>query len=369
MPAKELGVGIIGGGNFGLFAMQQFVQIGGVKLIAMAGAFREAALSMSQRFGIQHLGSIDELLARKDIDLVYISTPPFLHYSQSMAALDAGKHVICEKPLAIALTQAEEMIARAKEKNLLLVTNLMQRYNVFFDTVKKIIDQKPLGEMLHGYFENYAADEGLGPDHWFWDKNKSGGIFIEHGVHFFDLFEGWLGKGKIMCAQKSDRPGTGLEEQVQCSIRYRENICVNFYHGFHQPSRLDRQELRLLFEHGSISLFEWIPTVIRITALLSESETKMLMDILPGARLKVTANFSGKDRLCKGRHKSLDVYQLVEVSHSHDQLKTHVYCDLLKDFFTDQLMWINDRSHQRKITEENGYASLKTAVQANEIAK
>src|SRR5437773_8301363 len=121
----------------------------------------------------------------------------------------------------------------------------MQRYNPLFDIVRRLIDSRVLGEFLHGYFENYASDEGLPAEHWFWDREKSGGIFIEHAVHFFDLFEGWLGEGEVVCAQASNRPPSGdrsiekspdrqiakspnphIEEQVQCTVRYRDGIHV-----------------------------------------------------------------------------------------------------------------------------------------------
>jgi predicted dehydrogenase len=107
---------------------------------------------------------------------------------------------------------------------------------------------------LHGTFENYASDENLGPVHWFWDRSRSGGIFIEHGVHFFDLFAGWLGPGQVVAAQRGLRPGSSppIEEHVHCTVRYGPSMLVNFYHGFHQTGRMDRQELRLVFERGSV---------------------------------------------------------------------------------------------------------------------
>ncbi|MDQ3622442.1 MAG: Gfo/Idh/MocA family oxidoreductase [Verrucomicrobiota bacterium] len=75
------------------------------------------------------------------------------------------------------------------------------------------------------------------PRHWFWDREKSGGIFIEHGVHFFDLFEWWLGPGKVLAAQQVQRPGSALIEHVSCTVLYRDSALVQFYHGFHQPTR------------------------------------------------------------------------------------------------------------------------------------
>ena len=67
---------------------------------------------MAARFGVRDLVDVDVLLAADDVDLVYIATPPFLHYPQALAALRAGKHVICEKPLALTVAQADELVAR-----------------------------------------------------------------------------------------------------------------------------------------------------------------------------------------------------------------------------------------------------------------
>src|SRR5438477_4484053 len=164
----------------------------------MAATHRESAFAMAQRYGIPDIQHIDALLARDDINLVYIATPPFLHHPQAMKALQAGKHVICEKPLAMDLPQADEMIGLAQEKHLLVIANLMQRYNPLFEIIRRLVESKLLGEFLHGFFENYASDEPLGQEHWFWDRSKSGGIFIELGVTFFAMFTVWLVTGEIV---------------------------------------------------------------------------------------------------------------------------------------------------------------------------
>src|SRR3954453_13359582 len=106
MEQGEIRLGVIGCGGFGLYALQQFAQIPGVKLTGMAGTHREAAPAAARRFGIPDIEDIDTPLAPDDADLIYIATPPFLHHPQAIAALEAGKHVICEKPLAMTLEQA-----------------------------------------------------------------------------------------------------------------------------------------------------------------------------------------------------------------------------------------------------------------------
>jgi predicted dehydrogenase len=368
MKTGAVRIGVVGAGGFGLMALQHFTQLPQVQLEGMAGTHREAAFAAARRFGVPDVEDVDRLLARDDIDLIYIATPPFLHHPQALKALQAGKHVICEKPLAVTVEQADELISVARKKGLLVIANLMQRYNPLYWIVKQLIETKALGEFLHGYFENYASDEGLGPDHWFWDRAKCGGIFIEHGVHFFDMFAGWLGPGRVVSAQRTLRPGSNIEEQVNCTVRYRDGAVVNFYHGFTQPSRMDRQEFRLLFERGDVRLEEWVPVRARIHALADEQQTRALMDLFPGARLDITRLYGGKERVSRGRHKDLDIYQIVNITYGLETDKMSRYGELLRDMLRDQVRWIHDRAHVRKLTEENGRESLAMAVDATRLA-
>ncbi len=169
--------------------------------------------------------------------------------------------------------------------------------------VNTIIKKRILGNFLHGFFENYASDENLGIDHWFWDETKSGGIFIEHGVHFFDMFSGWFGNGKVVNAVQMQRPGIGkkITDRVQSTVMYKEGT-VNFYHGFDQPTILDRQEMRLLFEHGEITLYEWVPVKMKLHGLVKHVQLKYLKrtnwKMLP---LFITISHKKRNQTVKGR--------------------------------------------------------------------
>ena len=369
MTEKTVGLGVIGCGGFARFALEQFTQVPGVRVAAVCDVFLPAAEKTAEQFGAQVISEPEELSARPDVDLVYIATPPFLHHPFGLRALQSKKHVICEKPLAVTLEQADEMIDEARRHNLALAANLMQRYNPLYAAVKTLIETRLLGEFLHGYFENYATDEGLGPSHWFWDREKSGGIFVEHGVHFFDMFEGWLGPGRVVSAQRSLRPESGVEEQVQCVVRYGETVCVNFYHGFHQPGRTDRQEMRFLFERGDLTLFEWVPTRGRIRAVTDEESTKALCELFPDSELNVIETYGGDDRACKGRFKEIDAGQRIELTFGEGVAKMKLYAELLRAMLEDQLAWIRDNSHTRRISEENGRSSLAYALDADRLAR
>ncbi len=368
MQDGRVGLGVIGCGGFGLFALQQFTQVPGVRLVGVAATHRPASLAAAARFGVENTDDLDAFLGRGDLDVVYIATPPFLHHAQALAALRAGKHVIVEKPLALTIAQANELVAVARSRDLLLVTNLMQRYNPLFDAVRRLVEDRTLGEVLHGSFENYASDENLPADHWFWDRSKSGGIFVEHGVHFFDLFAGWLGDGRLESAQVGVRPGTAIEEQVQCTVRYGDSALVNFYHGFHQAGRMDRQELRLVFERGDLTLHDWVPTRVRIRALVDERQTRELCDRFPGARLDVDSSFGGTDRACRARGRTIDASQIIELAAGDGQPKSPLYCQLLRSMMADQLAWLRDRDHPRVISGRNGHESLALACEADALA-
>jgi predicted dehydrogenase len=299
---------------------------------------------------------------------VYIATPPFLHYAQAKAALLAGKHVICEKPLSLTLAEADELLALAQSRDLLCVTNLMQRYNPLAQAVGRLIESRVLGECLRGTFDNAAGDEGLSPTHWFWDRTKSGGIFIEHGVHFFDLFAGWLGTGQVVAAHGSKRPGTEIEEQVQCTVRYEAGPLVDFHHGFTQPGRLDRQEFRLLFEHGDLLLEEWVPVRARIRAAVNEEQTRVLMELFPGSRLDVLETYGGDGRSAGGRHKRWDFSQRIELFAGLGDEKMRRYGELLRAMFADQLAWLRDRSHGRRVADRHGRDAVAMAEAAAQMA-
>ena len=361
-------LGVIGCGGFGLFALQHFTQVPGVKLVGMAGTHRPAALAAAARFGVENVDDVGELLRRDDVGVVYIATPPFLHHPQAMAALEAGKHVIVEKPLALTVGQAAELIAVARRRDRLLVANLMQRYNPLFDAVRRLVEARVLGEVLHGSFENYASDENLPARHWFWDRRKSGGIFVEHGVHFFDLFAGWLGPGRVEAAQIGARPGAAIEEHAHATVRYGGEAMTNFYHGFHQAGRMDRQELRLVFERGDVTLSDWVPSRARVHAVVDERQTRDLCDLFPGARLDVAASYGGTDRACRGRGKEIDAYQIIDLSWGDGQAKLPLYGRLLRSMMEDQVAWVRDRNHRRVVTEANGRDSLAMACEADALA-
>ncbi len=369
MAKKTVHLGAVGFGSFSQFALRHFTRLPGVELRVVADADPDAAHAAEVHFGARTVSSAEELVADRNVDLVYIATPPFLHHRQAMLALQAGKHVVVEKPLALSLPEADRMLESAAERNALLACNLMQRYNPLYDAVRRVVRDHLLGEPLHAYFENYAKDEPLPPEHWFWNRELSGGIFIEHGLHFFDMLEGWLGPARVESAQRCVRPGTNIEEAVQCSLRYAGEVTAHIYHGFHQPERLDRQELRLVFERGDVTLAGWIPTAFRLKGIVDRETARRLSQAFPGAVSRTVESYGGEERICTGRHKRLEVDAMVELTGGTEQDKDERYGELLMAMLSDQVAWIRDRAHHRLVTAEDARRALATAIEADLLAR
>jgi predicted dehydrogenase len=361
---KPIRYGLIGCGGFGKFCLEAYGALKGLECIAVADVNPVMAEETARHAGLICCTSPEELLAREDIDIVHLATPPFTHPRLAMAALEAGKHVLCEKPLALSLEEAEAMVKLAADRHLVLAVNLIMRYNPLCLVVKKLVESRILGSPLHASLINTASDEQLEPEHWFWDRFRSGGIFIEHGVHFFDLFEWWFGPGQLLSADQLRRPGTGFVDQVQCTVQYNETTLGSFYHGFHQMKRRDAQHWSVTFELGSLTLTEWVPTRLELDVSLSEYGWQALEALLPGATLVVQECYTGSSRTARSRHQDRVVDLRGTAVLTSELEKMPLYGNMLRALMQDQLDAIRDPAHVRRVSEINGVTSLATAVGA-----
>ena len=383
---ETLRVGLVGCGAFARFSLAQYRQLPGVTIAAVADIDATAAARAAHELGAE-AHTPDAVLTAADLDLVYIATPPALHFRQAKQALETGKHVLVEKPLATTVADARELDSLSTRQGRVCVANLVERYNPLADCVKRVIEGGLLGDLLHGLFVNEAADEGLAPSHWFWNRETSGGIFVEHGVHFFDLVAYWLGEGHVVSAARSLREPSAadgaVEEEVMCTCRYprpragaagavactrHTGLLFHFEHGFHQASRMDRQEMRLIFERGELRLFDWVPTHGLVRALLDEAATEALAGLLPNAAIHRVESYEGQARQARGRFKPFLASGLVEIRFTTGLDKLGIYAQVVRDLAADQLAWIRDPSHARRLTEADSVASVAMACAADRMA-
>ena len=359
MSANVVGIGVLGFGGFAMFAAQQFAQVPGVALRCIAGTHREASLACATRFGLVDLQRADVLFARPDVDLVYIATPPFLHYEQARAALLAGKHVIVEKPLAVTMEQADEIVSLARDTRRLLVTNLMQRYNPLFAKSRRSSTPSFSATCCAARSRTTRATKGSVRTTGSGTAPRAAGSSSSTACTSSTCSLAGSAAGRVESAGRVLRPGSGIEEQVYCTARYGD-VPVNFYHGFTQAGRMDRQELRLLFERGDVTLREWIPTQAVVRTALDEGATRALASIFPGARIDVESLYASSERVLRARHKTYEAYQRITLT-SVPATKMTVYGDLLR-----AMLDRSARVHRRALARAGDHGRQRARVTSNE---
>ncbi len=190
---EKFKVGVIGTGFIGPAHVEALRRLSNTEVVALAECSDEIARSKAEMLGIEkHYGDYRQLLADDDIQSVHICSPNYLHFEMAKAALEAGKHVICEKPLAISVAQAEELVALAKKKGLVNAVNFNIRYYPLMRQVRTMVQKGDVGDVL-AVQGSYLQDWLFHPTDYNWrlepeESGKSRAI-ADIGSHWMDLVE------------------------------------------------------------------------------------------------------------------------------------------------------------------------------------
>lgn len=158
--------------------------------VAVMDINEEGVRAVAEKFGISRTYTdIDELLAQKDIDAVYIATPVFCHKEQVIKAADAGKHILLEKPMGLTSKEAQEIADYCKEKGVKLGVGFMMRFHDAHEKIKKIIEKGEIGEIVSAYAK-FNSWSPASPVKWRQTKAYSGGgTMMDMGIHCIDLLQ------------------------------------------------------------------------------------------------------------------------------------------------------------------------------------
>jgi predicted dehydrogenase len=187
---KKIKTAIFGTGFMGRVHTEGVRRLGNVEVAGIAGS----AAATARRFADEHsidrsTGDYRELLADPAIDAVHICTPNALHFPMAMAALEAGKHVLCEKPLAVSVAEAREMVTLANRKNFANCTFHNLRYYPQVQNMRRIREAGELGEIqvVQG---TYSQDWLLYDTDWNWRiETGPSRAFADIGTHWCDMVE------------------------------------------------------------------------------------------------------------------------------------------------------------------------------------
>jgi len=177
-------VGLIGAGRIAQVHAAAYQRIARGEIVAVTDPVLAAAERMSTEHGYELQSTFQDILADDSIDAVLLATPNFLHAEQTIQALEAGKHVFCQKPISLTIEDADRVVAASKASDRILQFGFMLRFTPPLPQLQARLANNELGSLIAAQ----AAVFGWEPSNdWFYDPKNGGGVILDTLVHFGDL--------------------------------------------------------------------------------------------------------------------------------------------------------------------------------------
>lgn len=196
---EKVRIGFIGTGFARRVQIPAFLACENAEIASVASHNPANAESAAREFGIPHFtDDWRETVFREDVDLVCITTPPALHFAQTLAAIENGKHVLCEKPMAMNVREAAEMTEKAEKKGVLALIDHELRFQTGRQKAFEMLRAGAIGTIRHAKYNFRAPHRGDPNAAWNWwsDKRAGGGALGAIGSHIIDSFN-WFSGAEI----------------------------------------------------------------------------------------------------------------------------------------------------------------------------
>ncbi|MBO4770095.1 MAG: Gfo/Idh/MocA family oxidoreductase [Clostridia bacterium] len=189
---NHVGVCLIGAGRAGMIHARNYIaNIPFAKIVAVAEPFAETRVAALRELGIENgYEDFNEALKNPEVDAVIIATPTKYHRDACVAAAKAGKHVFCEKPMAMNVEECEDMIKACRENNVKLQLAFMRRFDASFRAAKQRIDAGEIGDVVLVKSNTRGPNQ---PKPWMYDISKSNGPLAEVCSHDIDSLRWFTG--------------------------------------------------------------------------------------------------------------------------------------------------------------------------------
>ena len=257
-------IGVVGGGIFGEMHLQTFSQCqraGKCELVALADLSEDLLAKRREQYGVKTYRDYREMFAAEHLDGVSVVTPDPTHLPIVLAALEAGCHVLVEKPMDVTVEGCREMIAAARKAERLLEVDFHKRYDPYHMALRESIEAGKLGKPLYGYA--WMEDRVEVPRDWWpnWACKSSPAWFL--GAHFVDLFRWLIGgkRGKRVYATgvKSKLKSLGVDtfDCVQAKIDFEDDISFMLDTSWVLPSGFEaivNQGIRVIGTEGILEV-------------------------------------------------------------------------------------------------------------------
>ena len=232
-------VGIIGCGKIAQVRhIPEYLDNPNAKLTGLYDLNLQRAKELAEKYDCKFYESVEEMLADPEIDAVSVCVANHVHAEITIAALKAGKHVLCEKPMATKLKDCQMMVDTAEQMGKKLMIGQNQRFAKAHAEAKKLIERGDIGSVLtfkttfgHGGPETWSVDAG--PQNWFFDKKRAAmGAMADLGVHKTDLIQYLLNDtveettAKVTTLDKKDSNGNliGVDDNAICIYKMKSGI-------------------------------------------------------------------------------------------------------------------------------------------------
>ncbi len=240
---KQLNWGLIGAGDISRKRIAPALcDLPNCNFVAVNRAQSQLAEEFAKKFGAKKwFAEWEDLIADDEIEAVYIATPVYLHAKQTIAAAERGKHILCEKPMALSVAECDEMIAACQANNVKLGIAYYRRFYPLIKRVKEII---AAGEIGKPAFAQINAFEFFNPSpehsrYWLLEKEKSGGgPMMDFGCHRLEVLENLFGETKQLKSIVSNAVfGRKVEDTASVLFQFAGGICANLTvtHAANEP--------------------------------------------------------------------------------------------------------------------------------------
>ena len=188
--------GIIGAGYIGEFHALAYASLPDLKLALIVDQNLANAQKLARQVQAEAASDLQALIA-SDVDLVSICTPTPNHMETAKALMQAGKHVLCEKPIARTLDQAQSMIDAARQSGVKFMVAHVSRYEADHHKAKEILERGEIGDLRMAYHSITSPYPGWSMQNWLGDETKSGGPIVDLAIHGVDYML-WLFKSPVV---------------------------------------------------------------------------------------------------------------------------------------------------------------------------
>lgn len=277
--------GLIGCGRVAPRHAQSLIQLPETQLVSVADIREDRARRFSAEYGAQAYTDYHDMLARPDIDAVTVCVPSGLHAQVAIDVLQAGKHVLVEKPIALNLADADRMIATARKAGLRLGVVLQNRYNSPVQQVRTLIDQGRLGKLYLGSVcVRWYRPQSYYEDGWHGTLSMDGGALMNQSIHHLDALQWFMGPVASVYAYTATLAHTMESEDVGVAVvRFRSGALATIEGStLTWPQNLEGS-VAVFGEHGSVKVGG--TALSRITLWKVDGELEREAEILTGQRV------------------------------------------------------------------------------------